>query len=247
MCILLIRRLAPDRSADPWASTQYKEMFEEYEELGRGGFGSIARVRHRADLKFYAAKKIRCRLPKQQLDERGGLDAYLHSRILREAQVICQMDHPHIVRYYNTWVEVRWGTAQTRRGAQRSSVPRSPRGGGGGGGAKGAAGGVNVAPFRASGGVDLGFESASETDGTSVDETSAGGSSFSFGDTSISSGPASAGGLISVTSSSKDASSPMPCLKPSRSPVRPLLFSFRLTVESAKRMWNVSWFHAICH
>ena len=45
-------------------------MFEEYEELGRGGFGSIARVRHRADLKFYAVKKIRCRLPKQQLDVR---------------------------------------------------------------------------------------------------------------------------------------------------------------------------------
>jgi hypothetical protein len=225
--------------ADSRASTRYEEMFEEYEELGRGGFGSIARVQHRADLKFYAVKKIRCRLPKQQLDERGGLNAYLHSRILREAQVICQMDHPHIVRYYNTWVEVRWTPVQNRRGRQRWRRPQgsSPRGGGAaalrvpsspragaarGGAARTNGGGaaIQLSVDRTDiSSVDTASSSSSSPVGSSPSAVGGGGGSGSsisinsFSDDlsgSISSGPVSAGAPISISSSSKDKDSPSP-------------------------------------
>ena len=63
----VLQRLQASSLADPWESTQYTKMFEEHEQLGRGGFGSIFRVRNKADLKFYAVKKIRRRLPKRAI------------------------------------------------------------------------------------------------------------------------------------------------------------------------------------
>ena len=236
--------------------TRYEEMFEELEELGRGGFGSITRAQHRADLKYYAVKKIRCRLPKQQLDERGGLNAYLHSRILREAQVICQMDHPHIVRYYNTWVEVKWTLTQRRRGRQRQRQGRPvgspPRGRDGAvehHGARFAASSDwarrTAAMATSESGIDISIDetavnsleranSGSTSDSSTsspapADSTSGVNSVSSLSDRSdsISSGPVSAGGLISVSSSSKDYGSPSPRsrhaeLGRARSPVTPV-------------------------
>ncbi len=225
--------------------TRYEEMFEECEELGRGGFGSITRAQHRADLKFYAVKKIRCRLPKQQLDERGGLNAYLHSRILREAQVICQMDHPHIVRYYNTWVEVKWAIAPRRRGSHSQRRRQGPLGSP----PRGSDASVEAdwarrtaAVATPEGDIEISVDEADinsvDTARSSSSSSSGGGSrppaadgtrlpnsinSFSDLSSSLSSGP----GLISVSSSSKDRGTPSPRgdradLGRARSPVTPV-------------------------
>ena len=94
--------------AAPGGASRYLQEFEEFEELGRGGFGCIVRAKSRVDDQFYAVKKIRCRLLVSQSGAPGGLDSYLHERILKEARVIASLNHPNICRYHQAWTEVEW-------------------------------------------------------------------------------------------------------------------------------------------
>ncbi|EIN05395.1 Serine/threonine-protein kinase [Punctularia strigosozonata HHB-11173 SS5] len=72
--------------------SRYKNDFEELEIIGKGGFGSVVKVRHRVDNKIYAVKKIKLR-PGQST-----------GKINREVEALSQLTHPYIVRYYNSWV-----------------------------------------------------------------------------------------------------------------------------------------------
>lgn len=72
--------------------SRYTSEFEELEHLGRGGFGSVYRVRNVLDGREYAMKKI-------------AVDAML-DRVLREVKILARLeDHAHIVRYYTAWLE----------------------------------------------------------------------------------------------------------------------------------------------
>mmetsp|Transcript_30844 Transcript_30844/g.60194 ORF Transcript_30844/g.60194 Transcript_30844/m.60194 type:complete len:1033 (+) Transcript_30844:62-3160(+) len=63
--------------------------------LGRGGFGTVVRARNRLDKVVYAVKKVR-------LNRCGTTEI---EQVLREVSSLALLDHPHIVRYYNSWVE----------------------------------------------------------------------------------------------------------------------------------------------
>lgn len=69
---------------------------EEGKNLGKGGFGTVVRVRNITDENFYAMKKVR---------KFGELSTVEIDQILREVKVLAKLDHPHIVRYFGSWTE----------------------------------------------------------------------------------------------------------------------------------------------
>lgn len=73
---------------------RYATDFEHLAFLGKGGFGSVTKVRHRLDRNLYAVKRIEL---KRRAKER--------ERILQECALLPQMHHMHIVRYYQAWIE----------------------------------------------------------------------------------------------------------------------------------------------
>ncbi|CAI8051833.1 eIF-2-alpha kinase GCN2 [Geodia barretti] len=68
--------------------------FEEMESVGSGGFGDVVKVRHLLDGRVYAIKKI-------HLSD----DPRMKDRITREVELLSQMNHENVVRYYNAWME----------------------------------------------------------------------------------------------------------------------------------------------
>ncbi|KIW51789.1 hypothetical protein, variant [Exophiala xenobiotica] len=73
--------------------SRYHNEFEEVEKIGKGGFGNVYRARLKLDGQFYAVKKIESTSEKE-LEE-----------ILAEVTLLARLNHPYIVRYYNSWVE----------------------------------------------------------------------------------------------------------------------------------------------
>ncbi|XP_013417332.1 eukaryotic translation initiation factor 2-alpha kinase 1-like [Lingula anatina] len=76
-------------------TSRYTEEFVEQEKLGRGGFGSVYRVKHKLDGCEYAVKKIRLK-PNQP---EGWV------KILREVKVLANLSHQYIVGYNAAWLE----------------------------------------------------------------------------------------------------------------------------------------------
>ncbi|KAJ1958372.1 hypothetical protein IWQ62_004910 [Dispira parvispora] len=73
---------------------RYWVDFIELHQLGKGGFGTVYKVRNRLDFRDYAVKKVKLRVS----------EAPLHT-MLREITSLAQLEHPNIVRYYCSWVE----------------------------------------------------------------------------------------------------------------------------------------------
>ena len=68
--------------------------FEPMHCLGKGGFGVVFECTNRIDDNRYAVKRIR--LP--QIEE-------AKKKVMREVKTLAKLDHRHIVRYFNTWLE----------------------------------------------------------------------------------------------------------------------------------------------
>lgn len=75
--------------------SRYHGDFKELGLLGRGGGGEVVKVRNRLDRQLYAVKKIK-------LDPE---DPTMKKKILREVKTISRMQHRHIVRYFQAWIE----------------------------------------------------------------------------------------------------------------------------------------------
>ncbi|KAG6609290.1 PEK/GCN2 protein kinase [Phytophthora cinnamomi] len=75
--------------------SRYHGDFKELGLLGRGGGGEVVKVRNRLDRQLYAVKKV-----KLDLD-----DKTMKKKILREVKTISRMQHRHIVRYFQAWIE----------------------------------------------------------------------------------------------------------------------------------------------
>ncbi|KAK4527073.1 hypothetical protein GAYE_SCF34G4994 [Galdieria yellowstonensis] len=74
--------------------SRYREDFEFLRLLGRGGFGSVMKVRNKLDGRIYALKRVA--LTEKLLQER---------HILREVTTLSRLSHPHVVRYHHAWLE----------------------------------------------------------------------------------------------------------------------------------------------
>eukprot|EP00611_Tribonema_gayanum_P015120 TRINITY_DN2691_c0_g1_i6.p2 TRINITY_DN2691_c0_g1~~TRINITY_DN2691_c0_g1_i6.p2 ORF type:complete len:437 (+),score=122.07 TRINITY_DN2691_c0_g1_i6:900-2210(+) len=73
----------------------YRSQFKEIGKIGRGGFGTVFKVRNRVDKRLYAIKKI-------PLDPH---DKLTNKKIRREVTTISRMIHKNIVRYYHAVME----------------------------------------------------------------------------------------------------------------------------------------------
>ncbi|OMO57620.1 hypothetical protein CCACVL1_25734 [Corchorus capsularis] len=74
-------------------SSRYLNDFEELQSLGQGGFGHVVLCKNKLDGRQYAVKKIRLK------------DKNLPDRILREVATLSRLQHQHVVRYYQAWLE----------------------------------------------------------------------------------------------------------------------------------------------
>lgn len=94
--------------------SRYQEDFVEEGRLGKGGFGEVVKARKRIDNRYYAVKKIPVR-------SSGSL-----SEVVNEVRLLSQMNHPAVVRYYNTWIENDEGASDT--GDEESTTTEDSKG-----------------------------------------------------------------------------------------------------------------------
>ncbi|OMJ25242.1 Eukaryotic translation initiation factor 2-alpha kinase 1 [Smittium culicis] len=91
-------------------TSRYNEDFYEGRRLGKGGFGEVFEAQNKLDGRSYAVKKIK-------IKKESTLE-----KTLREIKVLARLDHPNIVRYYSSWVEM---SECPKKPANRS--PTSPK------------------------------------------------------------------------------------------------------------------------
>ncbi|XP_034234770.1 eukaryotic translation initiation factor 2-alpha kinase [Thrips palmi] len=75
-------------------SSRYLQEFQPVQCLGKGGFGVVFEARKKFDDCHYAVKRISL-TNKEEARE----------RVLREVRALAKLDHNHIVRYFNSWLE----------------------------------------------------------------------------------------------------------------------------------------------
>ncbi|KNA15063.1 hypothetical protein SOVF_101340 isoform C [Spinacia oleracea] len=76
-------------------NSRYLNDFEELQSLGHGGFGHVVLCKNKLDGRQYALKMIR--LKDKSLP--------VNDRILREVATLARLQHQHVVRYYQAWIE----------------------------------------------------------------------------------------------------------------------------------------------
>ena len=77
-------------------SNKYRTNFNQIKLLGQGSFGSVYKVFHKYEKKFYAIKKIF--ITKEIIQN--------NYNIFREIQIYSELNYEHIVRYYCSWVDM---------------------------------------------------------------------------------------------------------------------------------------------
>ncbi|XP_042385160.1 eIF-2-alpha kinase GCN2 isoform X2 [Zingiber officinale] len=86
-------------SSSSKSTSRYLSDFEEVRSLGRGAFGHVALCRNKLDGRQYALKKICLK------DE----NLHVNEKILREVATLSRLQHQHVVRYYQAWLETEYG------------------------------------------------------------------------------------------------------------------------------------------
>eukprot|EP00051_Salpingoeca_urceolata_P007190 m.95395 g.95395 ORF g.95395 m.95395 type:complete len:674 (-) comp15153_c0_seq2:1545-3566(-) len=104
---------SPTATADFFKTTRFDVEYEHLGVLGRGGFGSVAKARHKLDGLVYAVKKIAFR---------GSSDP---AKVMREVTTLARLEHPNIVRYHGAWLELKPGVCGST--CRRLRQPRAAR------------------------------------------------------------------------------------------------------------------------
>ncbi|CAI5792056.1 eukaryotic translation initiation factor 2-alpha kinase 1 isoform X1 [Podarcis lilfordi] len=76
-------------------TSRYINEFDEITRLGKGGYGTVYKVRNKLDGQFYAIKKI-------LIKKATKIDCM---KVLREVKVLAGLQHPNIVGYHTAWME----------------------------------------------------------------------------------------------------------------------------------------------
>ena len=74
--------------------SRFKTDYEPVSCLGAGGFGVVFESKNKLDDVHYAVKRVR--LPVNEVAKK---------KVMREVKCLAKLDHKHIVRYFNTWLE----------------------------------------------------------------------------------------------------------------------------------------------
>uniref|UniRef100_A0A7S4SMS6 non-specific serine/threonine protein kinase n=1 Tax=Alexandrium monilatum TaxID=311494 RepID=A0A7S4SMS6_9DINO len=95
---------------------RYASDFQELRFLGRGGFGAVTKVRHIVDRQVYAIKRITLSGPGSGRE-----------RLMEECTTLPRLYHPHIVRYYQAWIETERVELPAPTHASRAAGPHRRR------------------------------------------------------------------------------------------------------------------------
>ena len=95
--------------------SRYQNDFEEISLLGTGGFGSVVKAKNNLDGRIYAVKIVVFDDESASTDtndtssvgghERSGKTPSANLKLLREVTTLSRLQHQHVVRYYQAWVE----------------------------------------------------------------------------------------------------------------------------------------------
>jgi tRNA A-37 threonylcarbamoyl transferase component Bud32 len=77
-----------------YSNNVYRNNYNQISLLGQGSFGTVYKVFHKLERKYYAVKKIF--LTKEVLEE--------NINIINETYLYSQLEHKNIVKYYNSWI-----------------------------------------------------------------------------------------------------------------------------------------------
>jgi len=72
----------------------FRSLTENTPLLGKGGFGTVYRIHNKLDGQVYAVKRV--------LITEDSIQSALH-----EIRILASIAHPHIIRYYHSWVDAR--------------------------------------------------------------------------------------------------------------------------------------------
>ncbi|KAG0591417.1 hypothetical protein KC19_1G174500 [Ceratodon purpureus] len=86
------------------SNSRYLSDFEEISLLGEGGFGHVVLCANKLDGRRYAMKKIRLKV--KTLSQ--------NNKILREVATLARLQHHHVVRYYQAWIETGLGSVMEK-------------------------------------------------------------------------------------------------------------------------------------
>ncbi|XP_046843066.1 eukaryotic translation initiation factor 2-alpha kinase 1-like [Xenia sp. Carnegie-2017] len=109
-CKILCKSSASSSKILDYNATRYKEEFEEIIKLGKGGFGSVYKVKNRLDRREYAVKKV-------HLSEKDLANCL---KVLREVKVLARLRHSNVVGYQSAWLEF----VNNENSLVASSIPR---------------------------------------------------------------------------------------------------------------------------
>ena len=76
-------------------SLSFTDLYDTLEELGRGGFGVVHKVRHKFSQSLYALKTIRA----------DGLNPKARQSLDREISILKQIKHENIVTFHSYFLE----------------------------------------------------------------------------------------------------------------------------------------------
>ncbi|KAF2276179.1 kinase-like protein [Westerdykella ornata] len=82
---------------------RYVREFLELQVVGKGGYGTVFKVKHKLDNSFYAVKRIMVSPERlRRIRENGPHEI---EQMLEEVRALAKLDHGNIVRYHNCWLE----------------------------------------------------------------------------------------------------------------------------------------------
>jgi serine/threonine protein kinase len=93
----------------PLSMSRYQREFEQMGLLASGAFGKVYSAVSKMDGRVYAIKKV----PFSAV----GYDRDSVQHVVREVHCLAVCDHPHVVRYYTSWLEPSWMTGSSGTGA----------------------------------------------------------------------------------------------------------------------------------
>lgn len=95
----------------PLSLSRFQREFVQAELLASGGFGQVFRATSKMDGRDYAIKRV--------IFAAEGYSQESVKQVIREVQCLAVCDHPHVVRYYTSWLEPSWMTGSDKSNGTR--------------------------------------------------------------------------------------------------------------------------------
>lgn len=83
-------------------NNRFSNEFKNLGRIGKGGFAEVLKAKHNIDGQVYALKRIKLKIK----NIKSNLDQEI-SRVVKEARYLAKINHPNIVRYFGSWIELK--------------------------------------------------------------------------------------------------------------------------------------------